>query len=205
MESVTPPKQPKPREIPLGGEKIVPSHFIKPFARGLFQLSSEPIEKIKETLSAELGGTDLEREQINEMGQALNEITTTLLLLRTAKEVKITRPTENQYKLTLSSETDKEEIPREGDELMDEFLSRPLMAAVFDRLCYDFARFRGYAELLEARSTSEKIRERMRNIHTVAIDLNNAWSPIQNAGYQIKISTDAQGKTTITPIPRPNP
>lgn len=202
---LTPPEQPKPPEGLTQEGILVPKKIIRPFARGLFQLSSEPIQKIKEMLSVEFAGTDLEKKQIDEMRQALDEITTTLALLRTAKEVKITQPTEKQYKLTFSPETEEEEIPREGEISIKESLTHPLIIAVFDRLGLDSSRVQGYAQLLASRSGSEQIKREMEKVYSTTLSLGNSWKLLQEDNYQLKISTDGEGNTTLTPIPRPTP
>lgn len=202
------PDQLKPQESATQEEIIVPQNIIRPLARGLFQLSSEPIGKIKEALSVEFDATDSERKQIDEIRQALDEITTTFTLLRTTKEVKIIKYSEKggkeQYKLVFSPDTEPEEIPREGEISIEESLTYPLIIAVFDSLGNDLAKL-GYAEILHARGESEELKEKIGSIYSVVEGLNRIWNPIQTANYKLKISTDGEGNTTIEPIPKPPP
>lgn len=205
--TLTSPEQPKPPESATQEEILVPRNIIRPFARGLSQLSSEPIQKIKEMLSVEFAGNDSEREQIDEMGQVLDGITTTLALLRTARKVKITRPTKDQYKLKFSPETEEEEIPQKGRITIKKSLAKLLRIAVFDSLGNKFAIVLGYSELLSFRGSSDELKEQGQKILEQAQKLKERWGLLQGEGNkkikQIEILTDAKGNTTLTPIPRP--
>lgn len=212
MEPV-PPEQPQPPESATQKGIVVPKYIIRPFARGLSQMASDPLKKLREEL-LKIRPTDItadnldtqtqQRGQLSEMKQAFNALTATLVMMRLTKEVKIIHPTKDQYKLVFSRETEEEEIPREGEVSIGESLTHPLVSATFDRLGHDLAMF-GHAELLSVRGESEELKEKMRFISSVAQELDAIWKPMQTANYKLKISTDGEEKTTITPVPKPTP
>lgn len=201
----TPPEKPKPKENTTQEETIVLKNTIRPFAKGLFQMAERPLRELESGFSSLPNETNTQtQEVISEAQSALNEITTTLIRLRTAKEVKIVKYGEEteEYKLIFSEECEEEETPPEGEA---DPPAPQVVRAVFDRLGNKLTEVVGYTELLSVRGTNEDIREKMMALNALANEINNKWGSIRQADYQIKISTDPQGNTTITPIPRPNP
>lgn len=193
-------EQPKSPESSTQEEIIVPKEIIRPFARGLSHMAAVPLDQIRLQI-ASLPTNQKEQEQIEEIKSAFDNIISTLKALRTAKKVKVSIESE-RYTLEYSEEKDEEEIPREGQIPVDESLTRSLVIATFDKLGNDCARLR-HAELLHVRGESEELKEKMGLINSAVKELGLIWNPIQAASYQLKISTDGEGNTTIAPIPRP--
>lgn len=205
--TLTPPEQPKPPESSTQEEILVPKNIIRPFARGLFQMAAIPLQELESGFSSLSNETDTQtQEAIAEAQSALNNITTTLRRLQTAKEVKIARYTEGtkeEYKLIFSEELEEEEIPPEGEA---EPPPLPVVRAVFDRLGNELAVVVVGIHFLSNRRPNKDIKEKMEALNASANKINKDWGSLQEpADYKVKISTDGEGNTTITPIPRPTP
>lgn len=206
MESVLPPGSPKQVEG-LQQEEIVLKEIIRPFARGLFQMAAIPLQELESGFSSLPNENNVQtQEVIAETQSALNNIATTLRRLQTAKEVKIARYTEGtkeEYRLIFSEELEEEEIPPKGEA---EPPPLPVVRAVFDRLGNELAEVVVGIHLLSNRRPNKDIKEKMEALNASANKIKNDWGSLQEpADYKVKISTDAQGNTTITPIPRPTP
>lgn len=208
----TPPEQPKPQESATQEEKVVPKNIIRPFAQGLLENFSQPIQRVREELS--LVPTDPNpafQEEINQINPKLDIIINFLQRLKTAKTVKIKSRIEKRGKkdfatkslFELSEETEPEETPRLTRQLsMSKSLTKRFAAALGDTIANPLAEIFGDVELIKTRSNSEDVKKHMETIHGFFLPINNYLTDILKAA-QIKIALDAQGKITIKAIPPP--
>ncbi|MBI2622833.1 MAG: hypothetical protein HYW64_01940 [Candidatus Levybacteria bacterium] len=138
--TLPPAEQPKPPEAATPEEIIVPKNIIRP--------ATEPLDQIRSLISSlPTGLSQQEQEQVDEIKSAPQSIISTLEALRTAREVKVSVKSDQHYEIEYSEEKEEEEIPREGQILVDKSTAHPLVIATFDRLGNYCARLM-YAELL---------------------------------------------------------
>lgn len=198
------PEQPKPQESATQEEIIVPKEIIRPFARGLSQMFAEPIKTVREqTPDPSLEAAEQLKKQIINIGANLTKITELLDKLQHSKTVTLI-PEVGGGRFIFSEETE-EETPQAEEVIIDEDLTPKLISAISDKIGNPLAIVVGGSEIVEYLSSSEVVKTQMQKVHKASSRMAVAFDPIQRAGYQIKILTDAQGNTTITPIPRPTP
>lgn len=201
---LTPPEQPKPQESATQEEIIVPKNIIRPFARGLSQMFAEPIKTVGEQIpDPSLETAEQLRKQIINAGANLVKITKLLDRLEHAKTVKLI-PQTGGGEFIFSEETE-EEAPQEGEAIIDAALTPKLISAISDKIGNPLAVIVGGSEIVAYLSGSEVVKTKIQKVHAASLEMARAFDPIQKANYQIKISTDAQGKTTITPVLHPTP
>lgn len=209
------PEQQKPIEIRVKrGVTIVPQKKIRPLAQGLLDMFSQPFKTITDNMPPpELEPDPIFQEEIKNVGPTLEGIQSFLQKLRRAKTVKISF-TLNRRKgekhiteayLSLSDELDPETPLQPKKVIIGKSLTPKIGAALGDIIGNQLSFVKGYVELIKFRTASPEIKAKLEKVYPLIDELVDKFLPIQTANYKLKISTDGEKKTTITPIPRPTP
>lgn len=192
------PTQPEQEKTPQE-ERLIPKNIIRPLARGLSQLFSNPTEEIRNQIPAvELEPNHAFQKRIEEMNPLLEQIEELLKKLQTAKEIKLAP----KQKIIFSEETE-DEIPPEGrimvdDKLLDDKLLEDLLTALSHHIGTPLTSVIGYSEILRERSGSSEIRNRMALVNQAGEKILESFDPIRKA-TKLEITTDKAGSTTIIP------
>lgn len=176
---------PKENSDILGQKEIlVPPETAHAFARGLRQSLSQQLQAIDASLNKLTGKP---HHQI--MKDAFGRISSLLDNLEKAKEVKFL-PSEPGFDFKFSEETEKEE-PKPKEVLMDSSITPKFVSALSHTLINPLGIVQGRAEGIQSQE-ADKIVNASKKIGETIKSFNNA--------QEIKMTTDAEGNTTITPI-----
>ncbi|GEM_PF-3940406 len=185
-----PPEQPQTEAI------VIPPHIIRPFAHGLDQLLTEPLKQIDAKLSNRERTTTGNYNEPEEAQTGFDQLKKFVTDLKTARVVTLKQPDPDHWTLILSDEKDDEATkPQAGEVIIDTVLSRQLGQALGHHAGNMITAPIGFALILDGDDING-------DLHKAASHINDLLKPFE--GYkdlnQIRIVTDDDGNTTLTPV-----
>lgn len=195
---MTPLEGPKPTEIQE--EIVVPRNVARGLGKGLSQMFDQPIQEILSVLPpSDLETHPLLREQIQQMGPALERIKALIDKLQAAKDVRL-KPQVGSGEFVFSEETVGEEGPLEPEISIDPTLFQNLRRVLSDNIGNPLAIVVGGSEVAQSRSTSSIVKDAMGKVFSTSQTMSSRLDGIRNA-HQLKIITDSEGNTRIEATP----
>ncbi|MEK7534647.1 MAG: hypothetical protein AAB600_04905 [Patescibacteria group bacterium] len=177
---------PKENSDILQKEIVVPKDVAKALGRGLRQRIYSSIKDITSTINNLDANPELNEKRITIIKKNIKRITDILNGLEKAKEVRIV-PLEVGSDFKFSEETE-EETPTPGEVIMDESITRKFIDALSHTIRNPLNLVLGQAETIQAEE-----------IYSASMQITEIMNSFTDA-RSIKMVTDTQGNTTITPI-----
>lgn len=188
----TPPKEPIQQEI------VIPPDIIRPFGRGLRQLTADPLEEIGKTLpllESEVGADNKLVTAIREIKESFGRFDEFLTGLEAAKEVKIA-PHGGRWTLVFSEERDETTPPTVGEVIMNESMAGPFASGFGDK-AFNIISGMGFSYLMLDHAPGS-------NINKAFLQIQTSIEPFRQKLAEIRIITDQEGNTVLNPVLQPD-
>lgn len=201
QELLLPPEQPK-KEI------IISPNIIRPFGRGLRQLTAGALREIDDNVAKLEPTIALESEtyiDIQRLKEASDQFRGFLTDLETAKEVKLVNDSSSDWPLwviVISKERDDEIQPAAGEVAVDSSIINQFSRGLNDSGNYTVI-INGFAQLLHrgCKTATTADIEKASDELTLILDI---FGPDKKLD-KIRIITDDKGNVTLIPVPLEKP
>ncbi|EKD65321.1 MAG: hypothetical protein ACD_50C00117G0003 [uncultured bacterium] len=187
-------------------EILMPRETARALGAGLRKLMGGQLEQIKPYVNNLKNNPQVKDDDVNAMEESITRVLDLISNLRYSEEVKIIPRIGGSDFVFSEERQEEEEIPQ--SEIIINDSTTPTLNELNNALQHNFNNalgpLRGHSEMISLGAQDENTRESANQILSRFQAAYNELRPIQTADYQLKISKDVSGDTTITPITRPN-
>lgn len=185
-------------------ETIIPRETARALGRGLNQVLSQPLELIKSYIDKLKNNPQVNQDCVQATEKAISRILAIPDNLEHAKEAKIVPLPGGLLDFSFSEERATEGQPPTQSEIIIDATTTPKLSLLTNVMQHNFndsfGSLFGYPELIEELTNDPTVKQQAAEIVSISRSMYRHLNFIQTEDHQLKISTDATGSTTITPI-----
>jgi len=183
-------------------EVIIPQETARALGRGLRQLLDQPLQELNPYINNLKNAPGVDQDYVQAMETSIKKTRDLSTKLEKAKEVKIV-PLSAGPDFAFSEERETEEQSPIQSEIIIDDTTTPRLNQLTLAIQHNFNNIlnplMGFSEDIQLSAQDATTRQNAEEILSRSESIFNAIKPIQNADYQLRISTGSNG-TTITPV-----